>query len=217
MFTATLSVAVDDFALAHALREVPEITVKAERLAGHSRHWVMPCLWTAGGDFEMFDAALEDDPTVDRIVSEAEYDNEKFYQVDWAEEIKQHFDMTLDEQASLLHAETTNDDWRLTIRFATRDQFDTFRNYLTDQAITYSLENISRATAAQQFMGGVTAAQREALVMAVEEGYFAIPRDATMEDVAESLDISTQSASERLRRGIEALVETMLVADEDEL
>lgn len=217
MLTATFSVAVDDFALAHALREVPAIEVKAEQLAAHSRHWVMPCLWVAGSDFEAFDAALEDDPTVSEVVAEAEYDDEKFYQVDWTEEIKQHLDVALDAQASLLHAETTNDDWRLTIRFASRDQFDVFRDHLTDNGISFSIENLTRTQTPYQFMGGLTAPQREALVAAVEEGYFAIPREATMDDVAETLGISTQSASERLRRGIEEFVQTMLVVDEGEL
>lgn len=217
MFTATLSMAVDDFALSHALNEVPEMKVKAERLAGHSRHWVMPCLWATGGDFGAFDTALESDPTVEKIVSETEFDSEKFYQVHWSEEIKQHLDVALDAQASLLHAETTNDDWRLTIRFASRDQFDTFREYLTDEGISFSLEDLTQAKAPQQFMGGLTAAQREALVTAVGQGYFAIPRDATMEGIADELGISTQSASERLRRGIEQFVETTLVADEEQL
>lgn len=217
MLTATFSVAVDDFALAHALREVPAMEVKADRLAAHSRHWVMPCLWVTGGDFDAFDTALENDPTVNKIITESEYDNEKFYQVDWTEEIKQHLDAALDTEASLLRAETTNDDWLLTIRFGSRDQFDAFRDHLADHGITFSLENLTQTQTPHQLSGGLTAPQREALVTAVDEGYFAIPREATMDEIAETLGISTQSASERLRRGIEEFVETMLVADEDEL
>lgn len=217
MFIATISVAVDDFALAHALREVPDMEVKADRVAAHSRHWVMPCLWTAGGDFEAFDAALAADPTVKKIVTKTQYDNEKFYQVEWAEEIQRHIDAGLDARASILQAETATNDWRLTIRFATRDQFDQFRAYLSDEGITFTLDDLTQTRAPQQFMGGLTAAQREALVTAVATGYFAIPRDATMGDVADALGISTQSASERLRRGIEGFVKTVLVADQTEL
>lgn len=217
MFTATVSIAVEDFVLPHALEEAPEVAVKAERLAAHSRHWVMPCLWIAGGDFDAFDAALEDDPTVEEIVTSTEYDGEKFYQIDWCEEIKKHLDKAVDREGSLLHAETSNGDWNLTIRFATRDQFDEFREYLTEEGIAFQLLDLAQSTTPQQFMGGLTASQRDALVGAVEEGYFSIPREATMEDVADTLDISTQAASERLRRGVEQFVETMLVADGDEL
>lgn len=215
VFTATVAVAVEDFALAHALREVPEMEVKADRLAAHSRHWVMPCLWGAGGDFDAFDAALAADPTVEEVVTATEYDEEKFYQVNWTEDLKLHLDAALDREGSVLHAETRDGDWHLTIRFTTRDQFETFRRHLSERGISFHLENLTRATSPQQFMGGLTAAQRDALVAAVEEGYFAIPREATMADVADALGISTQSASERLRRGVEQFVETMLLVDED--
>ena len=216
MFTASLSIPVEDFALAHALREVPGMAVKAERLAATSRHWVMQCIWVVGDDASSFDAALEADPTVEEVVTAIEFDTETFYQVVWSEEIQHHLDAALDARASILTAETKNDDWQLTIRFGTRDQFDTFRAYLTNEGIRFSLDNLTQTIAQQQFMGGLTAPQREALVTAVAEGYFAIPRDATMKDVADILGISTQSASERLRRGIEAFVETMLVVDDDE-
>lgn len=215
VFTATISVAVEDFALSHALREVPEMDVKADRLAAHSRHWVMPCLWTAGGDFDAFDAALAADPTVESVVAATGYGDEKFYQVSWNDDVKRHIDTGLDREAALLHAVTTGDDWELTVRFATREQFEEYRTYLTDQGIAFQLEDLTRAASPQQFMGGLSAAQRDALVAAVEEGYFAIPRDTTMEAVAEELDISTQAASERLRRGVEQFVETMLIASKN--
>lgn len=217
MFTARVSVAVEDFALPHALGEAPEMNVEAERLAAHSRHWVMPCLWAAGGDFETFDAAIADDPTVANVVTTRAYDEETFYQVDWADEIKHHLDVWLDRQGSLVHAETTDGEWCLTIRFASREQFETFRDYCGEQDVDFHLENLTEASAPQQFMGGLSGPQRDALVAAVEAGYFAIPRQATMEDVAAELDISTQAASERIRRGIEQFVATMLVASEDVL
>lgn len=217
MFTARISVAVENFALSDALEAVPEMDVEAERMAAHSRHWVMPCFWAANGDFEAFDAALADDPTVTNVVSTRTYDEEKFYQVDWADEIKEHLDVCLDRQGSLLHAEATDGEWRLTARFATRDQFETFRSYLSGQDIDFRLENLTEASAPQQFMGGLSGPQRDALVAAVQVGYFGIPRQATMDDVAAELGISTQAASERIRRGIEQFVTTMLVASEDVL
>ncbi|GAA5059049.1 helix-turn-helix domain-containing protein [Haladaptatus pallidirubidus] len=61
----------------------------------------------------------------------------------------------------------------------------------------------------------LTAAQRDALVAAVEHGYYRIPRDIALEDLADSLGISRQAASERLRRGIEQLVTTVLIEPEN--
>jgi predicted DNA binding protein len=168
-----------------------------------------------GGDFEAFDAALDADPTVEEVVTATEYDEEKFYQVNWSEDLKRDVDAALDREGFVLHAETRSGDWHLTIRFTTRDQFEVFRQYLAEHEISFRLENLTRATSPQQFMGGLTAPQRDALVAGVEKGYFAIPREATMADVADALGISTQSASERLRRGIEPVTETMLLVDGD--
>ena len=214
MFTATIALSPDDFALPHALETVPEMTVTAERLAAHSRHWVMPCLWAGGGDFDAFDAALDTDPTVDTVVSDTQVDNEKFYLIEWTDGVKQHIDVALDRQGSLLHAGTVGDEWHLRIRFDTPEQFAVFRTYLSDNDISFRLATLSQTTAPRQQPVGLTAAQRDALVVAVEEGYFAIPRETTMQGVADRLGISSQAASERLRRGVVQFVESALVASD---
>ena len=48
--------------------------------------------------------------------------------------------------------------------------------------------------------------QRETLVTALEMGYFKIPRESTLDEIAKTLDISTNSTSERLRRAQTNLV-----------
>lgn len=57
--------------------------------------------------------------------------------------------------------------------------------------------------------------QREALEAALQKGYYAIPSEATMAEIASDLDISQQALSERLRRGHRALVEALLGEDVD--
>lgn len=48
---------------------------------------------------------------------------------------------------------------------------------------------------------GLTPAQAAAIEAAHDAGYFAVPRDATAQDVADALDISKSAFLERLRRG----------------
>lgn len=57
---------------------------------------------------------------------------------------------------------------------------------------------------------GLTQRQRAALSAAREVGYFAVPREGTIEDVAERLDCATGTASEHLRKAQAALVEATL-------
>ncbi|EMA51406.1 helix-turn-helix domain-containing protein [Halococcus thailandensis] len=58
---------------------------------------------------------------------------------------------------------------------------------------------------------GLTAAQRETLLTALEEGYFAIPRDITTEGLGDRLGISDQAVSERLRRAQTTVFTSLLV------
>ncbi len=58
--------------------------------------------------------------------------------------------------------------------------------------------------------GILTATQLEALDAALEAGYYDIPRDITLRDLAESLGVSASSLSERIRRAEARLVRTHL-------
>lgn len=62
---------------------------------------------------------------------------------------------------------------------------------------------------------GLTPEQYETLVAAVEHGYFEIPREVSMQDLAEELGVSHQALSERLRRAYETLVTAELDVNPD--
>lgn len=59
----------------------------------------------------------------------------------------------------------------------------------------------------------LTDGQREALLAAYEQGYFADPREASLEEVADSLDHSPSAVGGRIKRGMKALVDATLVVD----
>jgi hypothetical protein len=53
---------------------------------------------------------------------------------------------------------------------------------------------------------GLTAAQREAIRAAADRGYFKVPREVSLKELAEQLGVSEQAVSQRLRRGLGNLV-----------
>lgn len=59
----------------------------------------------------------------------------------------------------------------------------------------------------------LTQHQYEALQAAYEHGYFEIPRAITLEDLADTLDITHQSFSERLRRAQHAFLNQTVLID----
>lgn len=57
---------------------------------------------------------------------------------------------------------------------------------------------------------GLTPSQQEALAVALEQGYFDVPRTTTLVEIAERLGVSDQAVSERLRRGEKHLLRRAL-------
>ena len=80
------------------------------------------------------------------------------------------------------------------------------------------LDRVSQLTAGTETDHGLDATiessltkqQREALVAALEQGYFEVPRGATATDVAEELDISKSSFLGRLKRAQQTVFEQLL-------
>jgi predicted DNA binding protein len=216
MFHATVSLSADSFALGDAFAKMPDIEVEVERIAGHSREWVLPCFWVVSEDFESFNAALDEDPSVEDVVTREDFGEEQFYQVEWDDSVKQHVDAIVDMEGTILKAEARNAEWQLRIRFATQDQFEALQDYFDHEEIPFSLIDLSQSWGAGQEIGELTVPQRDALVVAAKQGYYQIPRETTLDDIADALDISTQAASERLRRGMDQLITSIHVTSEEE-
>jgi len=61
-----------------------------------------------------------------------------------------------------------------------------------------------------------TEEQREALVAAYERGYFAEPRETSLEELAQSLGISPTAVAGRIKRGMKSTIEMTLVVEDPE-
>lgn len=197
-------------ALTRAFEEVPGMEVEAKRIAAHSTEWTMPCMWVAHDDFDKVDAAFRADPSVATIVETDEFESEKYYHVDWADEVEKRVNAYIDKEGSIMRAKATDAGWRLQLRFVHREQFDIFREYLSAHGYTFRLQNIIEPGTPRQSSGDLTPDQRDALVAALDAGYYDIPRDATGKDLAEQLGMSPQALSELLRRGTANLIDAML-------
>lgn len=95
--------------------------------------------------------------------------------------------------------EVIPDGWRQTGWFADRDAFGKFSSFWQRNA-GFRLYRLTRGGEPEPPGDGLTDRQQEALRTAYELGYFDIPRQASLEEVATELDISASSVSERLRR-----------------
>ncbi|MEA1930506.1 MAG: helix-turn-helix domain-containing protein [Euryarchaeota archaeon] len=90
----------------------------------------------------------------------------------------------------------------------TREQFEQLGAVLEDRGVTYELVSVVRDRESESVL---TERQRECLSVALGAGYFQVPRECTLADVAERLGVDKSTASKTIRRGAARVLEWFLV------
>lgn len=208
---AEFTVPAEEFALTETLRSVPEMIVDVERVVAHSEGGVMPFFWIIGGDFTAFEAAIQADPSVHNVTRLDQLDEGTLYRAEWTQNIASIVYAYTEIGATIIEATGRGDAWELRMRFDEEELLSDFQAYCDENDISFTLNRLYQPTepmAGGQF--GLSEKQRTALIMALEKGYFDVPRKVTMGELAEILDISQQSLSKRLRRAHRNLVTNVL-------
>lgn len=81
----------------------------------------------------------------------------------------------------------------------TRDQFEAVEAALTDSGSEYDLLSVVSTDGHDESL--LTDRQRECLLVALRMGYFDVPRECTLEEVAAELGVNKSSVSDTIRRG----------------
>lgn len=203
-----------DFLLDCTLDTVPEMRIEIERVAVEDED-VTPYFWAAGGDFEAFESALEDDPTVDDSVRVEDNGDERLYQVTWAQKAEGFIYAVSETGATILEATSEDRNWFVEMLFPDSEALSAFQEYASAHGLSFELLWLHRSSHPEAFgRYGVTEEQREALVTAYKMGYFEVPGESSLGELADELGISKNAASARLHRGYANLVQNTLVHDE---
>jgi predicted DNA binding protein len=204
------AVPADAFALGQTFEEAPDVTIEIERLATHSREWVMPFLWATGDDLDAFESAMDGDPTVSDVQTIDKTSGVGLYNVQWSEDVMELIDMIVDQNGIVIEGEASQGTWYLKLRFLDRQLLEEFQTYFDEHSHSFDLLRLHEETEPKQREFDLTPAQREVLLVALETGYFEVPRATKITELAERLGISSNAASQRLRRATTSLVEATL-------
>ncbi|WP_049922896.1 helix-turn-helix domain-containing protein [Halopiger djelfimassiliensis] len=194
---------------------VPEATLLLDLQFNHGE---LPLfiLSVTDGDRDLIEQAFADAGEVGEYTVVGKAGDTRRYQVRPGRSLEEHLGPHLDELSGLKALATTDSiidrievlptGWRQTGWFATRTAFDAFREFWQRNG-GFRLRRLTREGEPKPPGDGLTDCQREALRTAYELGYFDIPRQASLEEIAAELDISASSVSERLRRAQTQLIE----------
>ena len=168
-----------------------------------------PCLWVVGPRQSVIESAFDEDPSVGAYTLLLQGSGRLLYDVSFTDELPCLSMETLGESGSCSLLELWGYDgwWQATIRVQHRDDLWRIHERLIRDDCTVDLRRVSDVTDTEQPEPRLTPEQHEALEAALELGYFEIPREISMEELAGELEISHQALSERLRRAYETLVD----------
>jgi predicted DNA binding protein len=175
---------------------------------------MIPYFWVEDPDIEAVEEALlestyvEEASIVDRVGDEA------LFRVVWAEDVNGIIETITETESVILEGNGHGDNWTFELRFPEYDALSRFYRSVVEKGISITLENVHNPIDQPGPQSNVlTDEQREALQTALKEGYFAVPREITLVELADQLGISDSAVSQRVRRGLTKLLTTNLAGE----
>jgi predicted DNA binding protein len=212
--TAVLRVEQSDLALTETVARDRSATVHPVRDAGtdaesDTHHFVVQ-----SADFDRFEAALDADPTVDAAERVTDLGDEALYRVSYSEQAVLFSPELTRADGLALDIENDGTGWTMTVWVPDREALARIFDYAADHGVDVRLRRVTEGAGPADAEATLTAAQREALLTALDAGYFEEPREVTLREVAAELDISQPAAGGLLRRGIERLLLATLARED---
>ncbi|WP_158855504.1 helix-turn-helix domain-containing protein [Halorhabdus sp. CUG00001] len=186
----------------------PDLYLEVEGMDAGASVPLRLVFWARGATAETLDDALADDRTVADATQLASMDDAILYRSIHGADLPTTavYNAALSHDAVLLAATNDGDGWDVRMRVPDRDALSGFLDQCNQLGVDVAVNSIRDQDQMSRYGFGLTPSQREILALAWDRGYFSVPRETSLGDLAADLDISQQAASERLRRGLWQLV-----------
>jgi predicted DNA binding protein len=211
---AEIRIPSSQFALNHTLTTLEDARFEIERIVAHESEHVMPYVWATGVDPEELERVVEDDPSVEVAEQLARPGDSALYQMKWISSIETLVHLLVEEEGTVLAAEGTHDGWFLRVLFPAREALSRTYDFCRERDLTIDVRRIYNVDDGKQGRFGLTERQEATLTEAYDRGYYSVPREVSLSELAEELDVSHQALSERLRRSHRALIENAVIIGE---
>ncbi|WP_411966051.1 helix-turn-helix domain-containing protein [Haloferax sp. YSMS24] len=208
------SIAAEDFELGSVLMEPPSMRHELERVVP-TGNMILPFVWVTGEDHDTFEETVRRSPRVRELLRLDSIDDSVLYRIDWSTEPSNLIECISTSDATVLDARSDGD-WVFRLRFPDHDALSEFHDAVVEREIPIHVERTFTLTDEERdgYRFDLTTEQREALVLALQRGYFETPSRVGLDELADELDISRQALSHRIRLGNEKVLRSTLLSTE---
>jgi predicted DNA binding protein len=173
---------------------------------------LVPYFWKErGGDRATFERAVRGDPRVESLTTLDGRANAHLYRIDWAEPVDGFVGALYDHDVMVEEGGTDDGTrWQFRLRAMTQAELSSFQRACAERGIHLDVRYVTQTPDSQRGRAErLSDEQHEALLLALENGYFDIPRGNSQSELAEQVGISRQSFARRLRRAERNVLETV--------
>lgn len=207
---AEFSISAADFVLGKALQNAPHLEVELDKMIPVDAG-AIPYFWVSGDDRSEFEATLEREPDLESFAAVDELEDRTLYRAEWDRSVDSFVQTLVQSDVVMQEASGDAETWVFQLRFPDSHELSEFHTACRETGVDIVVERMYNPIE-PSVMGtrDLTADQRSLMELAYDEGYFDVPRQVTLAELGDQLDVSGQAVNERLRRGLSSLVETTI-------
>jgi hypothetical protein len=211
----------EDGALADTLDELPDVDVRVLPETSTDPEQVMYVMAFENADEQTLEATLRRDHTVSDVRPMPEFEGCNLWGVAFEDETKLLGPRVTRDGGFVVDARSEGSDrdprgWHERWLLPDREAAHNIWTYAREEGFEFDVLDLHRQSdvdVENPIRDSLTDQQRAALLTAYERGYFAEPREASLEAVADALGHSPSAAGGRIKRGMKSLIETTLAVD----
>lgn len=210
------SIGNDGFQLGEVLAGPPSMHLELERVVP-TGHMIMPFVWATGTNHAAFEEKVRSHPVVRELVILDKFSDSALYRIEWDNSPTDLIEGIAKSNGIILEGRGESR-WTFRLRFPDHEKLSSFHNFVLDEDIPIHIDRTYTLTEPTDHghRFGLSSEQREAVLLALERGYFATPSEADLDELADELDISPQAMSTRIRTANEQVLrKTLLRSAED--
>lgn len=207
--TVVLEAAIDAeaFELGRLCSGIAKVTCELERAVPVGER-VFSLVRVFDWEDDAFERAAASNQHVRSVEMLEDHDGEALYSIEWDDERDAFIEAIRATDGHVLEGHCRDaETWQFELLFPDRDRLSAFHDRLLEVGTTFEVRSIGDPVRGESGEA-LSEPQHEALLRAIEEGYYDIPRQVSASELADEFDISDQAMSERLRRAITGLGRT---------
>lgn len=214
---AVIHVEHERLALAPTVEQVPsaDIRIVTNSMTDPDSELFFFRVRNESGAFEAFEAALEEDQTIEDAVMISASDNTRMYRFKHRAGTELLSPKIAELGGVILEAKGNKTGWRLRLQLPDREAIERLWEHCLDKGMSFELVRVfEQQNPSSMAATNVSSEQRSALIEAYRRGYFQEPREITQSELAEQFDIGSTALGGRIRRGTRQLIKDVLLNKE---